>query len=229
MLCDLYVRWTRLRPSKADSPLIINPYAVLSRSIPGQRLKSVSRRRLQVLECRRRIKHPELSRRKLTNRSKLLGPVRFKEFLCIGALEPLNCHASNCIPFTGMQQGPGLAAKNELVNTVIIVQALDFASISAIADMDRHQRLPGATACPYPFAVPPSLSSPAHAGGRVYACFPDARECKTLQSVSSRREDAGRNHRHPDAIGATKLEAGPRYQSQGPSIPSRVSLTTRAG
>jgi len=136
VLCDLYVRWTRLCPNKTDSPQIINPYAVLSRSIPGQRLKSVSRRRLQVLECRSRIKHPEFSRRKLTNRSKLLGPVRFKEFLCIGALEPLNCHASNCIPFTGMQQGPGLAAKNELVDTGIIVQALDFASISAIADMD---------------------------------------------------------------------------------------------
>src|SRR5437762_66952 len=113
VLCDLYVRWTRLRPNKTDSPLIINPYAVLSRSIPGQRLKSVSRRRLQVLECRRRIKHPELSRSKLTNRSKLLGPVRFKEFLCIGALEPLNWHASYGIPFTGIQQGLGLAAKTD--------------------------------------------------------------------------------------------------------------------
>ena len=141
MLCDLYVRWTRLRPNKTDSPLIINPYAVLSRSIPGQRLKSVSRRRLQVLECRRRIKHPELSRRKLTNRSKLLGPVRFKEFLCIGALEPLNCHASDRIPFTGMQQGPRPSRQNGLVTMGIIVHALNFASISAIADLDGHQRL----------------------------------------------------------------------------------------
>ena len=136
MLCDLYVRWTRLCPNKTDSPLIINPYAVLSRSIPGQRLKSVSRRRLQVLECRSRIKHPEFSRRKLTNRSKLLGPVRFKEFLCIGALEPLNCHASNCIPFTGMQQGSAWPPKTDSSPTGIIEHALNFASISAIADMD---------------------------------------------------------------------------------------------
>jgi hypothetical protein len=40
---------------------------------------------------------------------------------------------------------------------------------------------------------------------------PGARECKTLQSVSSRREDAGRNRRHLDGIGAIKLEAAPRY------------------
>ncbi len=41
------------------------------------------------------------------------------------------------------------------------------------------------------------------------ACSPGARECGTLQSVSSRREDAGRNRRHPDGIGAIKLEAAP--------------------
>src|SRR5436853_325964 len=32
------------------------------------------------------------------------------------------------------------------------------------------------------------------------------------QSVSSRRDDAGQNHRHADGIGAMKLEAAPRYQ-----------------
>jgi hypothetical protein len=46
----------------------------------------------------------------------------------------------------------------------------------------------------------------------VCARSPGARECKTLQSVSSRREDAGRNRRHPEVTGAIKLEAGPRYQ-----------------
>jgi hypothetical protein len=59
----------------------------------------------------------------------------------------------------------------------------------------------------------PSLSEPADAGGRVCACSSGARECKTLQSVLSRREDAGRNRRHPDGIGAIKLEAGPRYHT----------------
>ena len=43
------------------------------------------------------------------------------------------------------------------------------------------------------------------------ACSPGARECGTLQSVSSRREDAGQNRRHPHGIGAIKLEAAPRY------------------
>ena len=32
-----------------------------------------------------------------------------------------------------------------------------------------------------------------------------------LQSVSSRRDDAGRNRRHADGIGAIKLVAAPRY------------------
>jgi hypothetical protein len=49
----------------------------------------------------------------------------------------------------------------------------------------------------------------------VCACSPGARECETLQSVSSRHEDAGRNRRHPDGIGAIKLEAAPqRYHLQ---------------
>ena len=46
------------------------------------------------------------------------------------------------------------------------------------------------------------------------ACSPGAREYGTLQSVSSRREDAGRNRRHPDGIGAIKFEAAPRYHLQ---------------
>src|SRR5437763_13944683 len=66
--------------------------------------------------------------------------------------------------------------------------------------------------------------SVSHASPNVYSvtcfhgcgfCVPrsaGARECKTLQSISSRREDAGRNRRHPDGIGAIKLEAVPRYQ-----------------
>jgi len=56
-------------------------------------------------------------------------------------------------------------------------------------------------------------------GGRqpeaIRACSPGALECKTLQSVSSRRDDAGRNRRHPDGIGAMKLEAAPRYHVFG--------------
>jgi hypothetical protein len=36
-----------------------------------------------------------------------------------------------------------------------------------------------------------------------------APRCMPLQSVSSRRNDAGRYYRHPDAIGAMKLDARP--------------------
>ena|SRR5438874_11630018 len=42
------------------------------------------------------------------------------------------------------------------------------------------------------------------------ATFGMTAEKAALQNVSSRREDAGRNRRHPDGIGAIKLEAAPR-------------------
>jgi hypothetical protein len=52
-------------------------------------------------------------------------------------------------------------------------------------------------------------------GGRqpeaICACSSGAPECHTLQSVSSRRDDAGWNRRHLDGVGAIKLEAAPRY------------------
>jgi hypothetical protein len=50
------------------------------------------------------------------------------------------------------------------------------------------------------------------AGSRLCTCSPGAPKCKTLQNVSSRRDDAGRNRRHSNGIGAIKLEAAPRYQ-----------------
>jgi hypothetical protein len=40
-----------------------------------------------------------------------------------------------------------------------------------------------------------------------------APRCMPLQSVTSRRNDAGRYCRHPDGIGAIKLEAAPRYHA----------------
>jgi len=60
----------------------------------------------------------------------------------------------------------------------------------------------------------PSRGVDTRRGGRVCPCPPGAQECKPLQSASSRRDDAGRNRRHADEIGAIKLEAGPRYHLQ---------------
>src|ERR1700730_11587176 len=51
------------------------------------------------------------------------------------------------------------------------------------------------------------------AGSRPCTCSPRAPKCKTLQSVSSRRDDAGRNRRHLDGIGAIKLEVARRYDT----------------
>jgi hypothetical protein len=43
----------------------------------------------------------------------------------------------------------------------------------------------------------------------VCACSPGARECKRLQSLLSCRDEAGRDRRHLDGIGAIRLEAPP--------------------
>ena len=48
----------------------------------------------------------------------------------------------------------------------------------------------------------------------MWPCSPGAPECKTLQSVSFRRDHAGRNRRHSYGIGAIKLEAAPRHHLQ---------------
>ena len=56
------------------------------------------------------------------------------------------------------------------------------------------------------------------------ASSPGARECETLQSVSSRREDAGRNRRYADGIGAIKLEAAAGFE---PFLPRRSEDATR--
>ena len=46
---------------KTDSPLSVDPYAVLTGPIPPQLLEAVTRGRPEIPQCRGRIQHPELS------------------------------------------------------------------------------------------------------------------------------------------------------------------------
>ncbi len=50
-----------ITPNKTYSPLIIDPYAVLPGTLPGQSLKPVTRRYTQGIQCNDSIKHPKFS------------------------------------------------------------------------------------------------------------------------------------------------------------------------
>jgi hypothetical protein len=52
-----------LLPSKADSPLIVDPDAVLSQTIFSQLFKSVGRRDLEIIERYGRIDHQQFPKR----------------------------------------------------------------------------------------------------------------------------------------------------------------------
>ena len=78
-------------PSKTDSPLPVNTYAVVSSTITFQLLESVRWWNAEVVECRRRIQHPELSEgNALHVRTQSLDRLSMEEALCVSILEALN-------------------------------------------------------------------------------------------------------------------------------------------
>jgi hypothetical protein len=50
-------------PNEADTPLIVDAYAVLSFAITGQRFEPIARRRRQIAETLRSLQHPQLTPR----------------------------------------------------------------------------------------------------------------------------------------------------------------------
>ena len=54
-------------PLEADTPLLIDPDAMLSNAIPLQRFKSVSRRNSQIVDILSIVNHPELPARNALN------------------------------------------------------------------------------------------------------------------------------------------------------------------
>ena len=88
---DLDVMRVAGPPSKTDSPLAVDTYAVLSSAITFQLFESVRWRNAEVVECRRRIQHAELSEcNALHVRTQSLDRLSMEEALCVSVPEALN-------------------------------------------------------------------------------------------------------------------------------------------
>ncbi len=88
---DLDVMRVAGPPSKTDSPLSVDTYAVLSSTITFQLLESVRWWNVEVVECRRRIQHSELSESSpLHLRAQSLDRMSMEEALCVSVPEALN-------------------------------------------------------------------------------------------------------------------------------------------
>jgi hypothetical protein len=83
---------TCIGPHEADPELIVNPDAVLSRSITDQRFEAITRRGFEVLEHGRRIQHRELASRDFAYRTETLRFVHLEQLFGILAFESLNRH-----------------------------------------------------------------------------------------------------------------------------------------
>jgi hypothetical protein len=60
---DLDAGRSRGGPGKADTPLVVDANAVLSRSIASELLETIARRHPQIVECLRSINDQQLSMR----------------------------------------------------------------------------------------------------------------------------------------------------------------------
>ena len=88
---DLDVMRVAGPPSKTDSPLSVDTYAVLSSTITFQLLESVRWRNTEVVERRRRIQHSELSKGyALHVHAQSLDRLSMEEALCVSVPEALN-------------------------------------------------------------------------------------------------------------------------------------------
>ena len=88
---DLDVMRVAGPPSKIDSPLSVDTYAVLSSTITFQLLESVRWGNTEVVERRRRIQHSELSKgNALHVRAQSLDRLSMEEALCVSVPEALD-------------------------------------------------------------------------------------------------------------------------------------------
>ena len=56
---NLDVIGVAIAPRKADAPAVIDPNAILSRSIPCQLFQAIGRRNLQIIEGMRIVEHTQ--------------------------------------------------------------------------------------------------------------------------------------------------------------------------
>jgi hypothetical protein len=85
---DLDVRSVPIYPSKADTPLIVDPNAHLPRPIPFQGFEPIAGRITQVVNGHRGIKLAQLPKRSILNvPRKLAAPLTFPDSLGLLASE----------------------------------------------------------------------------------------------------------------------------------------------
>ena|SRR5258706_15590160 len=88
-----------LPPNKAEAPLIVDPNAVLSLSVPAQRFQAVARWRCQVPQFRRTVQLTKLPARGGLNRPKAPTALSMVKALGLGASKRPD-HYNDCIPFS---------------------------------------------------------------------------------------------------------------------------------
>src|SRR5438105_15707923 len=67
IICNLHVVGVSVAPDKTDTPLVVDAYAVLPRTVTFQLMKSVTRRHFQIHQTFGRAEHQKLSSRWLSN------------------------------------------------------------------------------------------------------------------------------------------------------------------
>jgi hypothetical protein len=76
-------------PQKTDTPLVVDAYTVLPRTVTFQLMKSVARRHFQIYQTFGRVQHQQLSSRWLSNVHELTNILIVEKPLRVGALEGL--------------------------------------------------------------------------------------------------------------------------------------------
>jgi hypothetical protein len=84
---NLHVVSVSVAPHKTNTPLVVDAYAVLSRTVTFQLMKSVTRRHSQIRQTFGRVQHQELSSRWLSNVHELTNILIVEKPLRVGTLE----------------------------------------------------------------------------------------------------------------------------------------------
>jgi hypothetical protein len=87
IICNLHVVSVSVAPHKTNTPLVVDAYAVLPRTVTFQLMKSVTRRHSQIRQTLGRVQHQELSSRWLSNVHELTNILIVEKPLRVGALE----------------------------------------------------------------------------------------------------------------------------------------------
>ncbi|HEU0050011.1 MAG TPA: hypothetical protein VFQ43_20650 [Nitrososphaera sp.] len=84
---NLHVVSVSVAPYKTNTPLVVDAYAVLPRTVTFQLMKSVTRRHSQIRQTFGRVQHQKLSSRWLANVHELTNILIVEKPLRVGALE----------------------------------------------------------------------------------------------------------------------------------------------